>query len=214
MTFRRVLDAEMKEATRMGVTLKTKGDEKKAVNNEEELFWSKGLFGQSSARSLLNTVYFYNGKLFGLRASEHRSTTLSNIRVFDDFIKFEENVSKTFHGGICDLKYVPRSVTHICHSIGQSHERCLVELYRLYIGLCETFGKDIRAFYFKPIPRTLGFYKVPMGISSLNKIWPDLCSAVGIKKKTAHRLRVACASRLFQSRSRRKTHQRTYWSCI
>ena len=32
------------------MTLKTKGDEKEAVNNEEEeLFWSKGLFGQSSA---------------------------------------------------------------------------------------------------------------------------------------------------------------------
>ena len=104
VTFQRVLDAEMKEDTRMGVTLKTKGDEKEGVNNEEEeLFWSKELFGQSSARSLLNTVYFYNGKLFGLRASEHRSITLANIRVFDDFIKFEENVSKTFNGGICDL---------------------------------------------------------------------------------------------------------------
>ena len=45
MTFRRVLDAEMKEATRMGVTLKTKEDEKEDVNNvEEKLFWSKGLF--------------------------------------------------------------------------------------------------------------------------------------------------------------------------
>ena len=68
-------------------------DKKEAVNNEEEeLFWSKGLFGQSSARSLLNTVYFCYGKLFGLRASEHRSITLLNIRVLDDFIKFEENV--------------------------------------------------------------------------------------------------------------------------
>ena len=38
-----------------------------------------------------------------------------------------------------------------------------------------------------------------MGINSLNKILPDLCSAVGIKKKTAHCLRVTCASRLFQS---------------
>ena len=36
VTFRRVLDAEMKEATRMGVTLKTKEDDKEAVNNEEE----------------------------------------------------------------------------------------------------------------------------------------------------------------------------------
>ena len=40
VTFRRVLDAEMQEATRMGVTLKTKGDEKEAVNNEEEELFS------------------------------------------------------------------------------------------------------------------------------------------------------------------------------
>ena len=35
VTFRRVLDAEMKEVTRMGVTLKTKGDGKEALNNGE-----------------------------------------------------------------------------------------------------------------------------------------------------------------------------------
>ena len=72
----------MKEAKRIGVTLKTKGDEKEDVNNEEEeLFWAKGLFGQSSARTLLNTVYFYNGKLFGLRASKHRNITLATTRL-------------------------------------------------------------------------------------------------------------------------------------
>ena len=108
VTFRHVLDAEMKEAMQMGVTLKTKGDKEEAVNNEEEeLFWSKGLFGQSSARSLLNTAYFCYGKLFGLRASEQRSITLGNIRVLDDFIKFEENVSKSFHGGVCDFEIHP-----------------------------------------------------------------------------------------------------------
>ena len=42
MTFRRVLDAEMKEAKRVGVTLKTNGDEEEAGNNKEEgLFCSK-----------------------------------------------------------------------------------------------------------------------------------------------------------------------------
>ena len=50
VTFRRVLNAKMKEATQIGVTLKTKGYENEAANNEEgKLFWSKGLFGQSSA---------------------------------------------------------------------------------------------------------------------------------------------------------------------
>ena len=36
MTFRRVLDAEVKEAKRMGATLKTNGEEKEDANNEEE----------------------------------------------------------------------------------------------------------------------------------------------------------------------------------
>ena len=53
-----------------------------------------------------------------------------------------------------------------------------------YIGLCETFGKGI-SFYFKLKPQTLGFYKVPVGINSLSKILPDLCHAVGIRKKNS-----------------------------
>ena len=34
----------------------------KAITDEEDLFWSKGLLG---IELILNTVYFYNGKLFG-----------------------------------------------------------------------------------------------------------------------------------------------------
>ena len=75
-TFRRVLDAEMKDATRCGLTVSTKKDEKEAITDEEEdLFWSKGLMGTGSSNSLLNTVYFYNGKLFGLRGGEHGATS-------------------------------------------------------------------------------------------------------------------------------------------
>ena len=106
----------MKAATRCGLTVSTKKDEKEAITDEEEdLFWSKGLMGTGSSNSLLNTVYFYNGKLFGLRGGENRNITVRNIRVSDDCLRFEENSSKSFHGGVCDLKYVPRAVTHICH---------------------------------------------------------------------------------------------------
>ena len=119
----------MKDATRCGLTVSTQKDEKEAITDQEEdLFWSKGLMGINSSNSLLNTVYFYNGKLFGLRGGEHRNITVRNIRVSDDCLRFEENSSKSFHGGICDLKYVPRAVTHICHERGQTHARCLVEV--------------------------------------------------------------------------------------
>ena len=34
---------------------------------EEAVFWQKKLLGTTSAKSLLNTIYFYSGKVFGLR---------------------------------------------------------------------------------------------------------------------------------------------------
>ena len=50
-------------------------------------------------------------------------------------------MSKTYHGGLLDLKYEPRVVKHVCHEVGQKHYPCLVDMYRLYIGLVEIFGK-------------------------------------------------------------------------
>ena len=38
--------------------------------------WEKGPLGGFSAESLMYTTYFYNGKLFGLRAGEHPGGTL------------------------------------------------------------------------------------------------------------------------------------------
>ena len=29
-------------------------------------------------------------------------------------------MSKTFHGGLLDLKYEPRVVKHVCHEVGQT----------------------------------------------------------------------------------------------
>ena len=52
-----------------------RAQEKLPVDKEDEnKFRILGLLGKNSAKSLLNVVYFYNGKLFGLRASEHRNT--------------------------------------------------------------------------------------------------------------------------------------------
>ena len=64
----------MKDATRAGMTAKTRKEEKEAITEEEEeLFWEKGLLGNSSSKALLNTVYSNNRKLFGLRGGEHRN---------------------------------------------------------------------------------------------------------------------------------------------
>ena len=198
--FRRCLDAEMKSGVREGLHIKCKKEEKEFVSEQEEAtFWQKKLLGTTSAKSLMNTIYFYNGKVFGLRGGDHRNIVVNNFEIGSNFIKFEENASKTYHGGLCDLKYVPRVVKHVCHSVEEKHEPCLVEIFRLYIGLVETRAKEVSAFYFKPSKTKFSFDKVPVGINSLNKILPEMCEAAGFKRKTAHSLRVTCVSSLFNA---------------
>lgn len=123
--------------------------------------------------------------------------SLEYFGIGDNSIRFEENLPKTCHGGLLDLKYEPRVVKHVCHEVGQKHDPCLVDMYRLYIGLVEIFGKGMGAFYFKPNAKKISFDKCPVGINSLNKILPDLCKAAGVRRKTAHCLRVTYASSLF-----------------
>ena len=65
-------------------------------------------------------------------------------------IRFEENISKTYHEGLFDLKYKPRLVKYVCHSLNEKHDHCLVNLYNLYIGLVSENAKEVSAFYFKP----------------------------------------------------------------
>ena len=64
----------------------------------------------------------------------------------------------------------------------------------------------VEAFYFKPNPNSevLKFCQMPVGINTLNKVLPDLCSAAELERKTLYRLIVTCASRLFQNQVEEK----------
>ena len=62
----------MKDGTQAGLGLKAKQKEKEqATDVEERQQWQKGVFGMETAKSLLNVVYYYSGKLFGRRGGEH-----------------------------------------------------------------------------------------------------------------------------------------------
>ena len=72
--------------TRGGIGLASKKNEKKDITEEaEEIFQTKNLLRPSSSQALLNTVYPYNGKLFGLRSAEHGHITLNNFVTEDNF---------------------------------------------------------------------------------------------------------------------------------
>ena len=36
------------------------------IYEDEEKFWSAGLFGSGIAKQLLDNIYFYNGEMFGV----------------------------------------------------------------------------------------------------------------------------------------------------
>ncbi len=75
--FRRSLDSEMKRLHGMGLGVKTNQAEPLSPD-EEAILWSKGLFGSHNGEALLNTVYFYNCKVFGLKSyNEHRNLSRS-----------------------------------------------------------------------------------------------------------------------------------------
>lgn len=98
--------------------------------------------GCHSANSLLTTIYFYNGKLFGIRSKEHRNLRYSNFRIDTESVTYDESVSKTYHGGLKDLKYKPRVVKHVC---------CAGKDFS-HLEKVKSLAKDIGAFYFKPNP--------------------------------------------------------------
>ena len=71
----------MKATHRTGESIaeKRRRKEKEGITDDEErLLWLKDLLGDKTAQSLFYTIYFNIGKIFGLRACEHRQLRLSN----------------------------------------------------------------------------------------------------------------------------------------
>ena len=79
--FRASLNVEMKKLQREGVGAKKRQAEVLTEANEE-LMWSKGLLGDTTPQSLLDTVVFYNGLFFTLRSGkEHRQLRSSPCQI-------------------------------------------------------------------------------------------------------------------------------------
>ena len=81
---RSVLNAKMKVLYRAGKEAQKRQAE--AITPKmEDMLWSLGQLGTKSSQSLLNTVYYYNSKLFGLRATnEHRVLECEQFKLSED----------------------------------------------------------------------------------------------------------------------------------
>lgn len=67
--FRASLDAEMKRLQNQGIGSK-KQQTKVLTEDEEELLWQKGLLGDATSHSLLDTILLYNGFYFALQSGK------------------------------------------------------------------------------------------------------------------------------------------------
>jgi hypothetical protein len=75
---------------------------------------------------------------------------ISNIVLVDNLIIFDESLSKTFHGGLKDLKKQARYIKHICHEPNEIHDLCFQSLYRLYIDKAREGVVMAEVFYLRP----------------------------------------------------------------
>ena len=140
MSFQKTLDGEMRDATESRVVQGSKMLEKEAMTETEEaILWDTALLGANTAELLLNTEYFYNGKLLGLQTGEHRLIHLSDV-VDGNKIVFDEFRCKTFKlGQLKDLKNKPSYIEHICHKqlAILSHSPCLASMYSKPCRICQ-----------------------------------------------------------------------------
>ena len=78
-TLRKSLDGRMKELTAQGLGVERKSAEL-ITRDMEVILWEKSIFSVESSKGLLNVVYFYNFKFFGLRSGdEHHSLDVEHF---------------------------------------------------------------------------------------------------------------------------------------
>ena len=176
--------------------------------DEEELFWQKGLLGDSTPQALLDTMIYCNGLFFALRSGiEHRQLrhTPCQIKVVEKpgeraYLEYTEEFSKNHPGGLKGRKIKQKVVRH--HANINNQGRCFLRLFKRYRALCPSYAPP-HAFYFQPLrsPTASCWYSNrPLGHNTLPNTVARLCSSAGIQgHKTNHSLRATATSRLYQS---------------
>ena len=202
--FRKVLDGEMKRLRSTGLGVSVKQAEPITVDEENQL-WEKGVLGDHSPQSLVDTMLFLCDVKFALRSGEeHRSLQVSQFTLTHCAngslqLEYTENYSKNNAGGLAHRKVQPKHVVH--HANDAYPKRCLVRLYQTYMSYQPSVAKS-NAFYLTPLKKPKGnvwYGKTPIGHNTLNTTVSRICKAAVITGfKTNHSLRVTTATRLFQ----------------
>jgi hypothetical protein len=128
------LDSSMRLSTREGASLKRKSAEFFSLD-EEELLWNCCL-GDADPDKLRNTIFYLNGIHFALRGGEEQANLLEaqfSIDIVDGkrVLRYRDLISKTFGGGIKDMRNKSKEVTHFENVHNPS--RCHVSLFEKFM---------------------------------------------------------------------------------
>ena len=143
-SFRAVLDAEMKRLHSLGIGSTFK-QAQPITPDEEALLWSTGQFGGHSSVSLLNTVYYYNCKVFGLRYDtsydEHRNLMCAQYEKKVDekgriYLQYTDFGSKTNRGGLKHMKVDNKVIRQ--YENPDDEEHCIVNIFVNYLSVILT----------------------------------------------------------------------------
>jgi hypothetical protein len=187
----------MKELHQSGIGLVKRQAEPITPRKENQL-WESNQLGEQSADSLLNTVFFYNCKLFGLRGlDEHRDLQCSQIVLGLDengsFITFNGRSSKSMKGG---LKHRKLTAKYIKHYVDITCNRNLFTIYQHYLVAVGNDGD----FYKRPLNGLpIRFSKQNIGKHKMATLIKNMCKQAGLNGFFSnHSGKRTCATVLFQ----------------
>ena len=208
---RKSLDAQMKLSARMGMVKPIK---KAAIITEEmeQKLWESGALGSSNPKQLLNSLIYFFGLHFSLRAAqEHRDLifgtdsqiTLSKDPNGDEYLNYCERISKNKRFGLKCSRMEPK-VTRLY--ISRDKTRCPIKLYKIYVShRPESHGKSgCDAFYLTPInnkPSDAVWYKAsPLGLHSIQQATKSLTTGLNLDTFVSNTsLRRTAQNRLLRS---------------
>ncbi|XP_052084902.1 uncharacterized protein LOC127722094 [Mytilus californianus] len=196
--FRRSLSARMTQLTAEGIGTTPKQAE--PINQEsEDILWEKNLLGNKSSKSVLNTMFFYNSKLFGLRGvDEHRNLSTDQFKIGKDqnghYIAFSGRASKTYKGGLHQRHLTAKNIKHHFQNLN------LFKIYEDYLSIISEMNGN--SFYRRPLEKgcEIKFSSQPLGVNKLSSIMKSMCFEAGIEGYfTNHSGKRTCATSLYQA---------------
>lgn len=194
--FRKTLDAHVKELASQGIGVSVKQAD--PLTPEQDVLWDKNFLWPHSSKSYINTVIYYNCKLFGLRGlDEHRKLEVCQLKcdVSDGktYIEFCGRTSRNFAGGLHQRNILAKSIRHFSES---GTPRSLYGIYASYISMVEQ-GK----FLWMATSGTRNpLWNSTYGVNKLGTIIKTMRAKAGfVGNFSNHSGKRTCATTLFQS---------------